>query len=142
MIDLDHFKKFNDSHGHLAGDEALRTAAQVLSHALRPTDFAVHYGGEEMMVLLPDTNDQVAVLVAQRLCERMQQAVVFSDMRLPLPHITASFGVASLAAMCGSGKRMSLNTTACCIRSHRRWATTTATWSLVSGKSTIISSPP
>ena len=98
MIDLDHFKKFNDSHGHLAGDEALRTAAQVLSHALRPTDFAVRYGGEEMMVLLPDTNDQVAVLVAQRLCERMQQAVVFSDMRLPLPHITASFGVASLAA--------------------------------------------
>lgn len=98
MIDLDHFKKFNDSHGHLAGDEALRTAAQVLSGALRPTDFAVRYGGEEMMVLLPDTNDQVAVVVAQRLCERMQQAIVFSDMRLPLPHITASFGVASLVA--------------------------------------------
>src|SRR5471032_2312152 len=68
MIDLDHFKKFNDSHGHLAGDEALRTAAQVLSHALRPTDFAVRYGGEEMMVLLPDTNDSIAVAVAQRLC--------------------------------------------------------------------------
>ena len=98
MIDLDHFKKFNDSHGHLAGDEALRTAAQVLSHALRPTDFAVRYGGEEMMVLLPDTNDSIAVVVAQRLCERMQQALVFSDMRLPLPHITASFGVASLEA--------------------------------------------
>ncbi|WP_296002938.1 diguanylate cyclase [Rugamonas sp.] len=97
MIDLDHFKKFNDSHGHLAGDDALRTAAHVLSSALRPTDCAVRYGGEELMVLLPDTSDQVAVLVAQRLCERMQQAVVFSDMRLPLPHVTASFGVASLA---------------------------------------------
>jgi diguanylate cyclase (GGDEF)-like protein len=96
MLDLDHFKKFNDSHGHLSGDQALRTAAQVLSGALRPTDFAVRYGGEEMMVLLPDTSDKVAGVVAQRLCERMQQAPVFGDMRLPLPHITASLGVASL----------------------------------------------
>jgi diguanylate cyclase len=98
MIDLDHFKKFNDSHGHLAGDQALRAAAQVLSGALRPTDFAVRYGGEEMMVLLPDTSDKVAVAVAERLCERMQQATVFADMRQPLPHITASFGVATLQA--------------------------------------------
>ncbi|MGV7208862.1 GGDEF domain-containing protein [Oxalobacteraceae bacterium A2-2] len=96
MLDLDHFKRFNDSHGHLAGDQALRTAAQVLSGALRPTDFAVRYGGEEMMVLLPDTPDTVAVAVAERLCERMRQALVFADMRLPLPHITASFGVAAL----------------------------------------------
>lgn len=96
MIDLDHFKRFNDTHGHLAGDQALRTAAQVLSGALRPTDFAVRYGGEEMMVLLPDTNGKMAVAVAERLCERMQQAVVFADMRQPMPHITASFGVATL----------------------------------------------
>ncbi|KQQ45293.1 diguanylate cyclase [Duganella sp. Leaf126] len=98
MIDLDHFKRFNDSHGHLAGDQALRAAAQVLSGALRPTDFAVRYGGEEMMVLLPDTSGPMAVAVAERLCERMQQAQVFADMRLPLPHITASFGVATLEA--------------------------------------------
>ena len=96
MIDLDHFKKFNDSHGHLAGDQALRTAAHVLTTALRPTDFAVRYGGEEMMVLLPDTPENVAVTVAQRLCERMRQACVFNDMRFELPHITASLGVASL----------------------------------------------
>jgi diguanylate cyclase (GGDEF)-like protein len=96
MIDLDHFKRFNDTHGHLAGDQALRAAAQVLSGALRPTDFAVRYGGEEMMVLLPDTNGTLAVAVAERLCERMQQAVVFADMRQPMPHITASFGVATL----------------------------------------------
>ncbi|MRW91262.1 diguanylate cyclase [Duganella sp. FT80W] len=95
MIDLDHFKQFNDQHGHLAGDEALRLAAQVLSGALRPTDFAVRYGGEEMMVLLPDTNQKVAMSVAERLCERMRQAKVFSDARA-LPHITASLGVSSL----------------------------------------------
>jgi diguanylate cyclase (GGDEF)-like protein len=97
MLDIDHFKKFNDSHGHLQGDAALRTAAQVLSGALRPTDFAVRYGGEEMMVVLPDTNVQLAEVVAVRLCERMRAAVVFSDMRQPLPHITSSFGVAALA---------------------------------------------
>lgn len=98
MIDLDHFKRFNDSHGHVAGDQALRVAAQVLNAGLRPTDFAVRYGGEEMMVILPDTSDKVALLVAERLCERMRQAVVFGDMRCALPHITASFGIASLLA--------------------------------------------
>ncbi len=97
MIDLDHFKRFNDHHGHLCGDQALRTAAGVLTAALRPTDFAARYGGEEMIVILPDTNEKVALMVAARLCERMRQAVVFSDMRLPLPHLTASFGVAALA---------------------------------------------
>jgi diguanylate cyclase (GGDEF)-like protein len=96
MIDLDHFKAFNDSHGHVVGDQALRAAAQVLSAALRPTDFAVRYGGEEMMVILPDTNKKVACVVAERLCDRMQQAIVLGDMRLPLPHITASLGVAPL----------------------------------------------
>ena len=97
MIDLDHFKHFNDKHGHLAGDQALRVAAQVLSAALRPSDCAVRYGGEEMMVILPDTGDKMAALVAERLCERMRQALVFTDMRCPLPQVTASFGVASLA---------------------------------------------
>ena len=97
MIDLDHFKRFNDQHGHQAGDQALRIAAQVVGAALRPTDFAVRYGGEEMMVILPDTNEHLALLVAERLCERMRQAVIFEDLRCPLPHITGSFGVASLA---------------------------------------------
>ncbi|HEY5801272.1 MAG TPA: GGDEF domain-containing protein [Burkholderiaceae bacterium] len=97
MIDLDHFKRFNDTHGHLAGDDALKTAAKVLAQALRPTDFAVRYGGEELLVLLPDTPVHVAQKVAERLCDRIRHAVVFSDMRASLPHITASLGVACLA---------------------------------------------
>lgn len=98
MIDLDHFKQFNDQYGHLCGDNALRIAAGVLSAALRPSDFAVRYGGEEMTVILPDTNAAAGKMVAQRLCERMRQAIVFEDMRLPMPHISASFGIATLAA--------------------------------------------
>jgi len=97
MIDLDHFKKFNDTHGHLAGDDALRAAAGVIRAALRPSDFAVRYGGEEMMVVLPDTSEKLATMVAERLCQRMQRKIVFADMRQPLPHITGSFGVACLA---------------------------------------------
>ncbi len=98
MIDLDYFKRFNDEHGHLAGDEALRTVARVFGEALRPTDFAVRYGGEEFMVILPGTDSKTGAMVAQRLCMRMRQAVVFDDVRFPLPHITASFGVATLRA--------------------------------------------
>ncbi|RSZ55535.1 GGDEF domain-containing protein [Massilia atriviolacea] len=97
MLDLDHFKRFNDTHGHLAGDDALRAAADVISTALRPSDFALRYGGEELMVILPETPEPLALMVADRLCARMREAPIFRDMRIPLPHITASFGVALLA---------------------------------------------
>ena len=96
MIDLDHFKRFNDTHGHLAGDDALRSAAAIINAALRPSDFAVRYGGEEMVVLLPETSDKLATMVAERLCLRLRQVVIFGDMRLPMPHLTGSFGVATL----------------------------------------------
>ena len=96
MIDLDHFKKFNDTHGHVSGDDALRAAASLIGGALRPSDFAVRYGGEEMLVILPDTASKLAGMVAERLCQRLREVVIFKDMRCPLPHITGSFGVASL----------------------------------------------
>jgi diguanylate cyclase (GGDEF)-like protein len=96
MIDLDHFKRFNDTHGHVAGDDALRAAAGVINAALRPSDFAVRYGGEEMLVILPETSEKLAKMVADRLCKRLRQVVVFQDMRLAMPQLTGSFGVATL----------------------------------------------
>jgi diguanylate cyclase (GGDEF)-like protein len=98
MIDLDHFKRFNDTHGHIAGDAALSSAAGVIRDSLRPSDFAVRYGGEELMAVLPDTPLSLAEMVAGRLADRLRTALVFPDMRLPLPHITGSFGVACLEA--------------------------------------------
>jgi diguanylate cyclase (GGDEF)-like protein len=97
MIDIDNFKRFNDEHGHQSGDSALRCAADAITAALRPTDFAARYGGEELIVILPATGQAGASMVAQRLCDQVRQSIVFSDMRKPLPHITASFGVATLA---------------------------------------------
>ena len=96
MADLDHFKCFNDTHGHVLGDDAIQTAAKVLNSALRPTDFAVRFGGEELMVILPDTSLISCFMVAERLCSRLRKSIVFADERSPLPHITASFGVATL----------------------------------------------
>jgi diguanylate cyclase (GGDEF)-like protein len=98
MIDIDRFKQFNDEHGHQCGDEALRAAAKTIAGALRPFDCAARYGGEELIVLLPATNLDAAAMVAQRLCEQLRESVVFADMRKPLPHMTASFGVAALTA--------------------------------------------
>jgi diguanylate cyclase (GGDEF)-like protein len=97
MIDLDHFKLFNDTHGHVMGDVALCAAAAVLRGALRPSDFAVRYGGEEMMAVLPQTTEKLASMIAERLRARLREAAVFDDMRLPLPHLTGSFGVATLS---------------------------------------------
>ena len=96
MIDLDNFKQFNDLHGHVSGDHALQVAARVIASGLRPTDYAARFGGEELIVILPATQQKSALMVAQRLCERIRQAAVFSDAHRPLPHITASFGVAML----------------------------------------------
>ena len=98
LLDIDHFKKFNDDYGHQAGDEVLRLAARVVAEALRPSDFGVRYGGEELLVILPDTHGKAGAGVARRLCESLRSTVFFADMHKPLPHITASFGVASLAS--------------------------------------------
>jgi diguanylate cyclase (GGDEF)-like protein len=97
MVDIDHFKKFNDEYGHQAGDDVLQATAHVLRQALRPRDFAARYGGEELMLILPNTHQKSGMGVAQRLCENLRETVFFQDMHKPLPHITASFGIASLA---------------------------------------------
>ena len=67
MIDLDHFKRINDTHGHLAGDEVLVAFAQSTRQMLRPSDALGRFGGEEFVAMLPETDQSQAVLVAERI---------------------------------------------------------------------------
>jgi len=67
ILDIDHFKTYNDTHGHLAGDEVLRACAKAWDSALRGEDMIVRFGGEEFLVLLPDTEPDVAAEIVERL---------------------------------------------------------------------------
>lgn len=96
MLDIDHFKQVNDCFGHQSGDMALRAVADLLRDGLRAADVSARFGGEEIVVLLPDTDLTRAMAVA----ERLRQAV--SALSLPTARgtlsLTASFGVAALNA--------------------------------------------
>jgi len=96
MLDVDNFKCFNDSHGHLAGDEVLRTLGAIIQSHLRPDDSAIRYGGEEFVIILPGLGPDMVVEVAQRLCEvvRRRTTEVLGDKGLP--GVTVSIGVAML----------------------------------------------
>ncbi|HTW80598.1 MAG TPA: GGDEF domain-containing protein [Terracidiphilus sp.] len=88
LVDLDHFKRINDTHGHQAGDECLRNTARVLSTALdRPADLIARYGGDEFAILLPETGSYGASTVAGRI----RSAITNDAARVPIP-ATVSIG--------------------------------------------------
>lgn len=93
MIDLDHFKSFNDENGHPAGDAALRAVGRLLSDAVRTVDHVGRYGGEEFLVILSHTDDESARLTAERL-RSLLEAHSFGTGPASR-HITASIGVAT-----------------------------------------------
>ncbi len=94
IIDIDHFKKYNDLHGHQGGDIALNAMGDVLKSNLRPYDFAARIGGEEFMVLLPNTKASDGIRLAERIrLETENQEIVQPDGTL-MPSITVSVGLA------------------------------------------------
>lgn len=100
-IDVDYFKRINDHHGHDTGDEVLRILARVLRHRLRESDVLARMGGEEFLVLLPDTAAEAAVLIAEQLRKLLAGT--------PMPHgetVTASMGVATLRGIADSSAAM------------------------------------
>lgn len=92
LMDIDHFKKYNDSYGHLEGDKALVKIAQVIKSCLRKLDSAYRYGGEEFTVILPETSCEEAQNVAQRIKSALK-AEKFIPKQEKLAKITISIGV-------------------------------------------------
>jgi diguanylate cyclase (GGDEF)-like protein len=92
LFDLDHFKQINDLCGHEKGDEVLAAVGVAITSSLRASDFAGRFGGEEFILLLPDTNRDGALTVA----ENMRQAIAAVEVAGVSRPITASFGVAAL----------------------------------------------
>ena len=92
MIDVDHFKKFNDTYGHQLGDEVLKKVASIMRRAVRTHDLPVRYGGEEFALVLPETDMQGAVAVAERI--RRSIETEYLEQQGKIIKVTASFGVA------------------------------------------------
>lgn len=94
ILDIDFFKKFNDTFGHQAGDAVLRQVAQTLKKNIRSTDIACRYGGEEMSIILPKTDHEIAIFTANKICARV------SSKQFKLPNgretsVTISLGVST-----------------------------------------------
>ena len=73
IVDVDHFKRINDTYGHQAGDKALRIIARELAMAIRKTDFIGRYGGEEIVILMPETPADAALVAADKLRQRIEK---------------------------------------------------------------------
>ena len=96
MIDIDHFKKFNDSYGHQAGDLVLKKVATAMKTKLRPNEIVARYGGEEFIILLPGVSTNIALMIAERVRTGVEECFyhdALSNMDVP---IAASLGIAQL----------------------------------------------
>jgi diguanylate cyclase (GGDEF)-like protein/PAS domain S-box-containing protein len=91
ILDVDHFKRYNDTFGHPAGDEVLRTIAQTLQANVRSRDFVARYGGEEFIIVLPGADRESAAKIAEKLRSAIEART------WPSQQVTASFGVAGLS---------------------------------------------
>jgi len=102
FLDLDHFKNVNDTYGHLVGSRLLREIGELLKGQLRTVDWAIRYGGDEFVLILPGAGREDAIMVTERLREKLNGEVFFHEEGYDIK-ITASFGVACFPE-CGKTK--------------------------------------
>lgn len=95
MIDIDDFKLFNDSEGHLAGDEILKAIAHIAKDCLRVSDVIARFGGEEFAVIMPQTEKEEAVLVSERIRKSIREQIPCTWKTFPKKAITVSIGIAT-----------------------------------------------
>jgi diguanylate cyclase (GGDEF)-like protein len=95
FADLDHFKKYNDAHGHVAGDKLLQRLAAILTDHCRATDIVARYGGEEFVVILSETDKQGALTLAEKLRCTVEEEPFTGEECQPAGRVTISLGVAT-----------------------------------------------
>jgi diguanylate cyclase (GGDEF)-like protein len=98
LFDLDHFKQVNDEHGHQAGDQVLIEISALVNEQLRDSDILSRYGGEEFLIIAPNTGPTEAALLAERLCARIEAHGFLQGhegIQQPKLHVTVSIGLAS-----------------------------------------------
>lgn len=93
MMDVDNFKDYNDTHGHLGGDQALAAVGRALADTIRPGDMVARYGGEEFAAILPDADIEKGMIVAERLRKAVADKRYHMPNGKPLPPVTISLGV-------------------------------------------------
>ena len=106
MIDIDFFKQYNDTLGHIMGDVALKRVASLLEQKLRRADILARYGGEEFVVLLPEIQRHNAMIVAEKLRAAVEYEKFEGEEKLPNKNVTISVGVASLPEDAKSGEEL------------------------------------
>jgi len=106
MIDIDDFKRCNDTFGHLAGDMVLRQIARLISDGIRGSDFLARYGGEEFCVILPEADTREAYAVAERIREAIATHPFISHDGTSLPQQTVSIGISAIPEMAAEGEEL------------------------------------
>lgn len=96
MIDIDFFKQFNDTCGHLKGDDVLRQLSHILQDYSRETDITARYGGEEFVMILPETSLESSRMLGERIRQAVDKAVFEGEEQIPATKITVSVGVSCL----------------------------------------------
>jgi diguanylate cyclase (GGDEF)-like protein len=98
LIDVDHFKKYNDIYGHTNADLVLMKTAVILRRSVRAIDMPARYAGDEFCIILPETDIQAASFIAERLCREVRQTEFHSELGELMGRVTLSIGVSSFGA--------------------------------------------
>jgi diguanylate cyclase (GGDEF)-like protein len=102
MVDMDHFKEINDTYGHVVGDSVLAIFAQVVLKCLRKTDIIARYGGDEFIVVLPNTDTETASSVADRIRNEVSETYIPPIDNVVISSIHCSIGISNYPVLCDS----------------------------------------
>ena len=106
MLDVDHFKDYNDTHGHPAGDKVLKIMSDIITTRLRDVDISARYGGEEFAILLPETDRSAGKMLAEEIRSQVEEYPFDNQDTQPLGTVSISIGVAEFPGDSGGASSL------------------------------------